>query len=137
AAQATQSGADSRVLQALAPVSQSLADMRRTIGDLERQRAQQYGEITEQLRHAAHSEERLRGTTETLAAALKSNSTRGVWGETQLRTVVEAAGLIERVDFDVQRAMQASSGARRPDMVVHLPGGKSLAVDAKAPFAAF
>src|SRR5699024_2449074 len=62
AAQATQSGADSRVLQALAPVSQSLADMRRTIGDLERQRAQQYGEITEQLRHAAHSEERLRGT---------------------------------------------------------------------------
>jgi DNA recombination protein RmuC len=60
-----------------------------------------------------------------------------VWGETQLRNVVQAAGLIERVDFDVQASIQSDAGAGRPDMVIHLPGGKNIAVDAKVPFAAF
>jgi DNA recombination protein RmuC len=57
-----------------------------------------------------------------------------VWGETQLRNVVQAAGLIEQVDFDVQSSIVTDAGAGRPDMVVHLPGGKNIAVDAKVPF---
>ena len=57
-----------------------------------------------------------------------------MWGETQLRNVVQAAGLIERVDFDVQSSISSDAGAGRPDMVVHLPGGKNIAVDAKVPF---
>ncbi|WP_378147027.1 DNA recombination protein RmuC [Cnuibacter sp. UC19_7] len=128
---------DGRVLLALSPVKQTLTAMQEKVAELEKQRQQQYGELSEQLRSASESEERLRSTAESLASALRSNSTRGVWGETQLRSVVEAAGLIERVDFDVQTTISSDSGAGRPDMVVHLPGGKNIAVDAKVPFDAY
>jgi len=62
---------------------------------------------------------------------------RGKWGEVQLRRVVEAAGLIERVDFDLQSSISSDAGLGKPDMVVHLPGGKNIAVDAKVPFTAY
>lgn len=137
AAQSERERAESKVLQALAPVQESLQSMQKKVTELESQRSQQHGELTQQLRSATESEERLRSTAESLAAALKSNSTRGVWGETQLRSVVEAAGLIERVDFDVQSSITSDAGAGRPDMVIHLPGGKNIAVDAKVPFTAF
>ncbi|MCL2514883.1 MAG: DNA recombination protein RmuC [Microbacteriaceae bacterium] len=126
--------AEHKVLQALAPVSKTIGEMKDRVAVLEQQRTLQHGELTQQLKTAVESEERLRATAESLASALRSNSTRGVWGETQLRSVVEAAGLIERVDFDTQANITAESGARRPDMVVHLPGGKNIAVDAKVPF---
>jgi DNA recombination protein RmuC len=137
AAQGDRERAESKVLEALAPVRETLHDMQRKVSELESQRTLQHGELTQQLRSATESEERLRSTAESLASALRSNSTRGVWGETQLRSVVEAAGLIERVDFDVQSSITSDSGAGRPDMVVHLPGGKNIAVDAKVPFNAF
>ncbi|MGN7798325.1 DNA recombination protein RmuC [Leifsonia sp. 22587] len=136
-ARAAQERAESKVLQALAPVRESLSDMQRKVVELETQRNQQHGQLTQQLRSAAESEERLRSTAEALASALRSNSTRGVWGETQLRSVVEAAGLLERVDFDVQSSIHSESGAGRPDMIVRLPGGKSIALDAKVPFNAY
>jgi DNA recombination protein RmuC len=125
---------ESRVLQALAPVKESLQDMQKKVTELESQRSVQHGELSQQLKSATESEERLRSTAEALASALRANSTRGVWGETQLRSVVEAAGLIERVDFDLQSSITSDAGAGRPDMVVHLPGGKNIAVDAKVPF---
>jgi DNA recombination protein RmuC len=128
---------DGRVLVALSPVQESLKAVQAKVVELETQRQQQYGELSQQLKSATESEERLRSTAESLASALRSNSTRGVWGETQLRSVVEAAGLIERVDFDVQTSILSDSGAGRPDMVVHLPGGKNIAVDAKVPFDAY
>jgi len=126
--------AESKVLQALTPVQESLRTMQHKVTELETQRQQQHGELTQQLRSATESEERLRSTAESLASALRSNAIRGVWGETQLRNVVQAAGLIERVDFDVQSSVNSDAGAGRPDMVVHLPGGKNIAVDAKVPF---
>ena len=129
--------ADGRVLVALSPVAESLRAVHAKVAEMEEQRMRQYGELSEQLRSAADSEERLRSTAESLASALKSNSTRGVWGETQLRNVVQAAGLLERVDFDVQTSIHSDAGAGRPDMVIHLPGGKNIAVDAKVPFAAY
>ncbi|MFO7689870.1 MAG: DNA recombination protein RmuC [Cryobacterium sp.] len=128
---------ESRILQALAPVRESLQDMQTKVAGLEAQRSVQHTELSEQLRFATESEERLSRTAESLASALRANSTRGVWGETQLRSVVEAAGLIERVDFDLQSSITSDAGAGRPDMVVHLPGGKNIAVDAKVPFTAF
>lgn len=128
---------ESKVLTALSPVADTLDVMRAKIAELERSRSEQYGAIATQLRSAAESGERLRATAETLASALSANNTRGVWGETQLRNVVEAAGLLERVDFDVQSSVTTSAGAARPDMIVHLPGGKSIAVDAKVPFSAY
>lgn len=129
--------AESKVLQALAPVRESLGQMQTKVSDLEKQRSTQHGELSAQLRSAVESEERLRTTAESLASALRSNSTRGVWGETQLRSVVEAAGLIDRVDFSTQSSISSDSGEGRPDMVVHLPGGKNIAVDAKVPFSAY
>ncbi|WP_375399884.1 DNA recombination protein RmuC [uncultured Amnibacterium sp.] len=125
---------ESRVLQALAPVASTLESMQGTVTRLESQRAEQHGQLASQLRHALESEERLRSTAETLASALNSNSTRGVWGETQLRRVVEAAGLLQYVDFDMQQSIVSDAGIGRPDMVVRLPGGKCMAVDAKVPF---
>jgi DNA recombination protein RmuC len=137
AARTERERAESKVLQLLTPVQESLRTMQHKVTELETQRSRQHGELSQQLRSATESEERLRQTAETLAAALKSNSTRGVWGETQLRNVVQAAGLLERVDFDVQSNISSDAGAGRPDMVVHLPGGKNIAVDAKVPFNAY
>lgn len=134
--EAARSAEDGRVLTALSPVAEQLRSVQSAVAELERQRQRQHGELSAQLRQAGESDERLRATTESLAAALRSNSTRGVWGETQLRSVVEAAGLLHRVDFDLQTGLRTDGGPARPDMVVHLPGGKSIAVDAKAPFAA-
>jgi DNA recombination protein RmuC len=129
--------AESKVLQALTPVQETLRTMQQKVTELEAQRSQQHGELSQQLRSATESEERLRATADSLASALRSNSIRGVWGETQLRNVVEAAGLLERVDFDVQSSISSDAGAGRPDMVIHLPGGKNIAVDAKVPFTAY
>jgi DNA recombination protein RmuC len=136
-AQSEREKAESKVLQALTPVQETLRTMQQKVTELETQRSQQHGELAQQLKSATESEERLRSTAESLASALRSNSTRGVWGETQLRNVVQAAGLIERVDFDVQSSVTSDAGAGRPDMVIHLPGGKNIAVDAKVPFTAF
>lgn len=125
------------VLRALAPMQESLQAMSRKVDELERERQSQYGSIAEQLRRAHASDEALRATTESLAGALRSGATRGVWGETQLRRVVESAGLTRYVDFDVQASVSSDAGAGRPDMIVRLPGGKALAVDAKVPLDAY
>lgn len=125
---------ESKVLQALAPVKETLSTMQQKVSDLEQQRQQQHGELAQQLRTAAESEERLRATAESLASALKNNATRGVWGETQLRAVVESAGMLQHVNFDVQSSIKVERKIARPDMIVRLPGDKSIAVDAKVPF---
>ncbi|MBX3194689.1 MAG: DNA recombination protein RmuC [Microbacteriaceae bacterium] len=128
---------ESEVLKALTPVQESLRNMQSKVTELESQRSRQHGELAQQLKAAAESEERLRATAETLSAALRNNSTRGVWGETQLRAVVESAGMLEHVNFDVQTSIQVDGRSARPDMIVHLPGGKSIAVDAKVPFTSY
>lgn len=131
---AEQDREEQRVLQHLAPLRDSVGKLERTVTTLEQQRAAQHGELTEQLRQAATAEEKLRGTAESLASALRSNTTRGIWGETQLRRIIEAAGMLEHVDFTVQQQLTTEHGGARPDVVIHLPGGKALAIDAKVPF---
>ena len=125
------------VLRALAPVQETLHSMQAKVDELERDRHTQYGTLAEQLRRANESGEALRATTESLAGALRSGATRGVWGETQLRRVVEAAGLTRYVDFDTQTSITSDAGAGRPDMVIRLPGDKAIAVDAKVPLDAY
>lgn len=142
-ARADQAGREERerreqaVLRALAPVQDTLQAMQQKVDELERDRHHQFGAVAEQLRRAHESGEVLRATTESLAGALRSGSTRGVWGETQLRRVVEAAGLTRYVDFDTQLSMTTDAGAGRPDLVIRLPGDKALAVDAKVPLDAY
>jgi len=125
---------ESKVLQALAPVKETLSNMQQKVTELETQRSQQHGELSQQLKSSMESEDRLRTTAESLASAMRNNATRGVWGETQLRAVVEAAGMLQNVNFDVQSSITVDNRTARPDMIVRLPGGKSIAVDAKVPF---
>lgn len=125
------------VLRALAPVQETLHTMQSKVDDLERDRHTQFGALAEQLRRAHETDEVLRTTTESLAGALRSGSTRGVWGETQLKRVVEAAGLTRHVDFDLQTTISSDAGDGRPDMIIRLPGDKAIAVDAKVPLDAY
>lgn len=125
------------VLRALAPVQETLQSMQQKVDEFERERQTQYGSIAEQLRRGQQSDEALRATTESLAGALRSSSARGVWGETQLRRIVESAGLTRFVDFETQSSISSDAGAGRPDLVVRLPGDKALAVDAKVPLDAY
>ena len=130
---------DNDVLRALAPVAEKLTQVQNQVGLLERDRVEQYSQLARQLQEAREADARLLSTTHSLAGALRSNSARGQWGEVQLRRVVEAAGMLSRVDFLEQVSFTAGNdGDRaRPDMVVQLPGDKQLVIDAKVPLSAF
>ncbi|GGC91210.1 hypothetical protein GCM10011512_17810 [Tersicoccus solisilvae] len=130
------------VLQALAPVQAKLTAVEEHVRVMERQRAEQYGGIHEALRDARTTSGELQLATQSLAGALRSTSARGTWGEAQLRRVVEAAGMLAHVDFaeQVHAEKVDADGVRviqRPDMVVALPGGKELVLDAKAPLSSY
>jgi DNA recombination protein RmuC len=123
---------------ALDPVAASLGRVERQVATLERDRVAQYARLSEQLLAVQAGSEALRTETASLAGALRASSSRGSWGEVQLRRVVEHAGMLERVDFTEQASLTTRSGRSvRPDLVVNLPGGKHVVVDAKAPLAAF
>lgn len=128
---------DQKVLTELKPVSDTLNKLESKVIELEQQRTKQHSELSQQLRASLESEERLRGTADKLATALQSNQSRGVWGETQLRRIVEVAGMLKQVDFTEQHSVTGDDINGRPDMVVHLPGDKHVAVDAKVPFNAY
>lgn len=128
---------ESRVLQALSPVQENLRAMQTKIAEIEEQRSRQYGSIAEQLKQSQLADRELRTATTDLVGALKSNSVRGAWGEAQLRNIVESAGLTERVDFLTQTSVSGESGRQRPDMILRMPGGKTVPVDAKVPFSAY
>lgn len=123
-------GADRQVLQVLAPVADKLHQVQQQVTVLERDRVEQYGQLSQQLSMAAEQDAAILRTTSSLAGALRNTSARGTWGEVQLRRVVEAAGMLSRVDFNEQ---VTTSTGKRPDMVITLPGGKSVAVDSKVP----
>ena len=128
---------ENKLLQALAPVKVHLEQMQITVATLEKERTEQFGSIQQQLKSAIESDEQLRKQTQALSQALTSNNVRGVWGEAQLRKLVELAGLIKHADFDEQATISTNAGAGRADMVINLPGGKSLAIDSKVPFSAY
>jgi DNA recombination protein RmuC len=123
--------------QLLKPIGEQLGKyddgMRRL--EVERQRA--YTTLTDQMQQLSTSHDHLQKETRSLVTALRAPQTRGRWGELQLRRVVEMAGMLERCDFDEQVTSSSDQGRFRPDMVVHLPGGKNVAVDAKVPMQAF
>ena len=106
-------------------------------GDLERRREGAYAALTQQVRSLGEAQATLRAEAANLVRALRAPQVRGRWGEVQLRRVVELAGMAERVDFTEQHVVPGSGGALRPDLVVHLPGGRTVVVDAKAPLAAY
>lgn len=137
AMQANQQDQENKVLVQLGPVKQQLQQMQDVVQRLEKERTEQFSSISEQLRTAVETDENLRKQTQQLSQALSSNSLRGVWGETQLRKLVELAGLIKHADFSEQATITTDTGMGRADMVINLPGGKSLAIDSKVPFSAY
>ena len=121
------------IAQIVDPVNRSLEKMDGHLRELETKRSTAYGELSQQVRSLAAGQQGLEGETRKLVQALRSSNVRGRWGEMQLQRVVELAGLQEHCDFDQQVSVQGDDDERlRPDMVVHLPGGKSIVVDAKA-----
>ena len=121
----------------LAPLVDQLGRYDEGVRRLEVERQRAYTALTEQMHQLTGSHERLERETRNLVTALRSPQTRGRWGELQLRRVVEMAGMLERCDFSEQVTSDGDAGRMRPDLVVHLPGGKNVAVDAKVPLQAF
>ncbi|WP_122263176.1 DNA recombination protein RmuC [Ornithinimicrobium cerasi] len=122
----------------LAPLGHALRRVEEQVRTLERDRVEQFGQVGVQLADVAEQTRVLHRQTAALSGALNSSGTRGTWGEVQLRRVLEHAGMLERCDFDEQVSATTRHDARvRPDAVVHLPGGKTLVIDSKAPLTAF
>ena len=116
------------------PITETLKVFDEKTQALDRERQRAYGTLTEQVKALAEGQERLRAETGNLRTALRAPHVRGRWGEIQLKRVVELAGMLARCDFEEQStATDAEGRLLRPDLVVRLPGGKNVVVDAKVP----
>ncbi|RNL61343.1 DNA recombination protein RmuC [Nocardioides marmoriginsengisoli] len=105
--------------------------------DLEHQRVSWQSTLHQQVDEVRHSTDTLRRETSALATALRKPQVRGQWGELHLRRSIELAGMVDRCDFSQQVHLPGEDGALRPDVVIHLAGGKSIVVDAKVPLAGY
>jgi len=121
----------------LAPMAKTLEHVDREIKESERRRAESGATLIEKISALDTMGQDLRGQTARLVDALKRPGVRGRWGELQLKRVVELAGMIEHCDFEEQQTLNADERRIRPDVVVRLPGGKFLVIDAKAPLDAY
>ena len=137
AAQGDLSQRQEAIEQLLHPFRETLARYERGVQDMERQRQNAYSTLNERVAALREGHDRLQQETHNLVTALRSPQTRGRWGEMTLRRSVEAAGMLQHVDFDEQQSTASEGGVLRPDMVVHLPGGGEVVIDSKVPLDAF
>jgi DNA recombination protein RmuC len=136
AQQASRADLDQRrqVIDAMVqPIAHTLAAVNGRIEEVEKSRAAADGALAQHLREMREMQCRLQGETANLVKALRAPAVRGRWGEIQLQRVVEIAGMVEYCDFVRQETVHADSGPRRPDLIVRLPSGRSVAVDSKVP----
>ena len=119
------------------PIAQSLAGMNQQIQELEKTRAEAYGTLTSQVASLVDTQKALQAETGNLVKALREPQARGRWGELQLHRVLELSGMLEYCDFKEQFSFNDEERRFRPDVIVDLPGGKQVVVDAKVPLTAY
>lgn len=128
----------SKAIEALVqPLRESLTRVDTKLNEVERGRASSQAQLSEQLRSLTQAQQGLHTETSRLARALRSPNVRGQWGELQLRRVLEGAGLLEGTHFDMKESTRTEDGRLTPDVVVKLPGGKNVIVDAKVALSAY
>lgn len=125
------------ISELVGPVRTSLEKVDEKIQRLEQVREGAYSELREQVRNLGDGQTKLHAETAKLVTALRAPAVRGRWGEVQLQRVVEMAGMVQYCDFLTQPTVECEDGRLRPDLIVRLPQGKSIVVDAKAPLAAY
>lgn len=119
------------------PLRESLKNVDTKLNEVERGRATTEAQLSEQLRSLGQAQQVLHTETSRLVRALRSPNVRGQWGELQLRRVLEGSGLVEGTHFEVKESAQTDTGRLTPDVIVRLPGGKNVIVDAKVALSAY
>ena len=119
------------------PVTDLLTQYQSALDKFTRNQQEQYTDIMGQVKGLKESSEGIQRGTSELTRALREPLAKGQWGELQLRRVVEFAGMVEHCDFDEQESTTTDEGRSRPDLIVNLPGGLRIIVDAKFPFSAY
>jgi DNA recombination protein RmuC len=125
------------VEQMVKPIAESLQKVDVKLESLEKSRHLAHGQLSEYLKTVTEGQDQLRRETASLVTALRAPATRGRWGELQLKRVCEMAGMIEHCDFEQQSSADTDDGRVRPDLIVKLPGGMNVVVDAKVPLEAY
>jgi len=123
--------------QLLAPMAKTLEHVDREIVDAERRRVESGAQLLQRIVSLDTVGQNLRDETRRLTDALKRPGVRGRWGELQLKRVVELAGMVEYCDFTEQRTINGDERRLRPDLIVRLPGGRHVVIDAKVPLDAY
>lgn len=121
----------------LAPLAEAVDKLDGKLTDLETHRAAASASLVSQVQAMTRTSHRLTDRTDKLVTALRSPQIRGRWGEIQLERVVEMGGMVRHCDFDTQVSARVGDRTVRPDLLIHLAGGRTLVVDAKVPFSAY
>ncbi len=123
----------------LSPVRETLTKMEAQTQQLETRRVQAYSEVLTEIKNIQKTHETLRQETTQLVQALRAPKARGNWGELQLKRCIEFAGMVQHCSFDVEKHMKGNEqdSAQRPDVVVQLPNGRAIVIDAKTPLDAY
>ncbi len=119
------------------PIRETLEKTDQQIRKMEEERQKSFGALNQHLEFMKSAHDQLQAETRNLVKALKRPEVRGQWGELTLKRLAELAGMVEHCDFEQQHSIDTEQGKQRPDMVVRMPGGRQIVVDAKAPMDAY